>query len=172
MGPLGVKLKIWILSFHRYLIIQFWPSGLDTVTQWNMVVFSIFSDFISATRLSCKNFFWKLSQLKTNHPRDLKPMPNDYKCSKFSSELRSTSVSYVICWWDIEELVMAPVCKWQKTSYMSISWAVPGRLIVVLTKSNKVFAKIIPMLFPGKCFSRVGYLVPYGPGSNQQLYFL
>ena len=35
-------------------------------------------------------------------------------------------ICILIHWWDIEELVMAPVCKWQKTSYMSISWAVPG----------------------------------------------
>ena len=34
-------------------------------------------------------------------------------------------ICILIHWWDIEELVMAPVCKWQKTSYMSISWAVP-----------------------------------------------
>ena len=82
-----------------YLMIQFWPSGLDTVTQWEMVVFSIFSDFISATKFSFKKLFWKLSQLKTNYPRDLKPMPNNYKCPKFSSELRSTSVS-----WSIDEI--------------------------------------------------------------------
>ena len=41
-------------------------------------------------------------------------------------------ICVLIHWWDIKELVMAPVCKWQKTSYMSISWAVPASSVLAL----------------------------------------
>ena len=37
------------------------------------------------------------------YPRDLKPMPNNYKCPQFSSELRGTSVS-----WSIDEIIGGP----------------------------------------------------------------
>ena len=58
--------------------------------------FERFFGFHFSDKILIQKLFSKLSQFKTNHPRDLKPIPNNHKWPKFSSDLRSTSVFYSI----------------------------------------------------------------------------
>ena len=91
----------------------------------DMVVFNVFSDFISATEFSL-TIFCKLSQFKTNHPRGVKPMPSNYLLLSQIIIRTKKHICILIHWWAIEEFVLAPVCKCQKGSYISISWAFHG----------------------------------------------
>ena len=58
-------------------------------------------------------------------PRDLKPKPVDPRYPKFLSCERRTLISQSIYVGGIQSSVMAPGCKWEKRSELSISSEVP-----------------------------------------------
>ena len=108
--PQGVIWKIWISSFHRYLLLYCGLSGLVTAHCQSRVLFDIFPK-IWIFHNALKTNFWKLfsncSHLKTIWWKFVKPTGNSHKYPKFSYAERSSQK-----YWAVSELlkfeVLAP----------------------------------------------------------------